>query len=275
MPFRVSNAPAIFQSFMDTTFQQLIATGHVFCYLDNILIAADTLEELWEYSAWVFTVLWDNNLTVNPTKCEFERTQVTYFSIKISQGTIEKSEKQCSAIDDWPIPTCTQDARKITALGSYYWRLIPNYAGIAARLHALMGKGDFKMMDAGLKSFYGIKQAIKDSIQVAISLDDQPWQIEMDASEVATSGILYQQQENRSWKMVDCISTKLQDTQLNYNVYNLEMLAIIQALEEWQHYLYGQQFEIHMDHQNLAYFQKPNPLNGHQNRWRQFLSLFC
>src|SRR3984893_16279824 len=118
------------------------------------------------------------------------------------------------------------------------------------------------MMDARLKSFYGIKQAIKDSVQVAIPVNDQPWRIKTDASEVATSGILYQQQENRSWKMVDCISMKLQDAQLNYDVYDLEMLAIIQALEEWQHYLYGQEFEIHMDHQNLAYFQKLNPLNG-------------
>ena len=74
--------------------------------------------------------------------------------------------------------------------------------------------------------------------------------------------------------MVDCISTKLRDAQLNYDVYDLEMLAIIQALEEWQHYLYGQEFEIHTDHQNLAYFWRPNPLNGQQNRWRQFLSLF-
>ena len=65
------------------------------------------------------------------------------------------------------------------------------------------------MTDTRLKSFYGIKQAIKDSVQVAIPLDDWSWQIETDASEVATSGILYQQQENRSWKMVDCISTKL------------------------------------------------------------------
>ena len=107
--------------------------------------------------------------------------------------------------------------------------LIPNYVEIAARLHALTGKGDFKMTDTGLKSFYGIKQAIKDSVQVTIPLDDQPWQIEMDGSEVATSRILYQQQENRSWKMVDCISMKLWDAQLNYNIYDLEMLVIIQA----------------------------------------------
>ena len=85
MPFRVSNAPAIFQSFMD---QILIVMGHVFVYVDDILIAADTLEELWNYSAQVFSILWDNNLTVNPSKCEFERTEVTYLGVKISQGTI-------------------------------------------------------------------------------------------------------------------------------------------------------------------------------------------
>src|ERR1700731_3107019 len=147
MPFRVSNAPAIFQSYMDAIFRILIATGHVFIYVDDILIAVDTLEELQEYSAQVFTVLRNNNLTVNPMKCEFERTQVTYLRVKISQGIIKKSEKQCSAIDDWPVLTCARNARKITAIGSYYWRLIPNYAEITARLHALMGKGKFKMTE--------------------------------------------------------------------------------------------------------------------------------
>src|ERR1700731_4361201 len=164
MPFRVSNAPAIFQSYMDAIFQMLITTEHVFIYIDNILITSDTLKELWEYSAQVFTVLWDNNLTINPTKCEFERTQVTYLGVKISQGTIEKSEKWCSAIDDWLVLTCVCDAWKVMALGSYYRRLIPNYAEIATRLHTLTSKGDFKMMDAGLKSFYGIKQVLR-SIQ--------------------------------------------------------------------------------------------------------------
>ena len=50
MPFGVSNAPAIFQSFMDVLFWILVATGHVFVYINDILIAADTLEELRSYS---------------------------------------------------------------------------------------------------------------------------------------------------------------------------------------------------------------------------------
>ena len=92
MPFVVSNAPAIFQSYMDAIFWTLIATGHVFCYVDDILIAMDTPKELRDYSTQVFIVLWDNNLTVNPAKCEFKRTQTTYLGAKISQGIIEKSE---------------------------------------------------------------------------------------------------------------------------------------------------------------------------------------
>src|SRR6202045_3410668 len=216
MPFGVSNSLAIFQSFMDAIFWILITTGHVFVYVDDILITADTLEELWNYSARVFSVLWDNNLTINPSKCEFERTEITYLGVKISQGTIKKSKRQCSAIDEWPIPKSAHDAQKITALGSYYWRLIPNYVEIAARLHALTGKGEFKMTEGGLKSFYGIKQAIKDSVQVAIPVDNQPWRIEMDTGEVATSRILYQWQENGTWNMVDCISAKLWDAQLAY-----------------------------------------------------------
>src|ERR1700731_4732290 len=88
MPFGVSNALAVFQSFMDAIFWILIAMGHVFIYVDDILITADTLEELRNYSAQVFSILWDNNLTVNPSKCEFERTEVTYLGVKISQGTI-------------------------------------------------------------------------------------------------------------------------------------------------------------------------------------------
>src|SRR6202040_844979 len=105
-------------------------------------------------------------------------------------------------------------------------------------------------------------------------LNNQPWRIETDASGIATVAILYQQQEDGNWRMVNCISAKLRDAQLNYDIYDLEMLAVIQALKEWQHYLLGQPFEIYMDHKNLSFFQKLNLLNGHQNRWRQFLLMF-
>jgi hypothetical protein len=43
MNFGLCNAPATFQMFMDEQFKDLIATGHVVIYLDDILIFASTL----------------------------------------------------------------------------------------------------------------------------------------------------------------------------------------------------------------------------------------
>ena len=42
----------------------------------------------------------------------------------------------------------------------------------------------------------------------------------------------------------------------NDEIHDKEMLAIIQALEEWRHFLEGaqSQVEIWMDHKNLEYF---------------------
>jgi len=43
MTFGLCNAPATFQTFMDTQFADIIATEHVIIYLDDILIFAETL----------------------------------------------------------------------------------------------------------------------------------------------------------------------------------------------------------------------------------------
>jgi len=46
MTFRLCNAPATFQTFMDIEFGPLIKGGHVVIYLDDILIYATTITEL-------------------------------------------------------------------------------------------------------------------------------------------------------------------------------------------------------------------------------------
>jgi hypothetical protein len=46
MTFRLCNAPTTFQTFIDTQFANIIATGQVVIYLDDILIFVATLTEL-------------------------------------------------------------------------------------------------------------------------------------------------------------------------------------------------------------------------------------
>jgi Integrase zinc binding domain/RNase H-like domain found in reverse transcriptase len=63
-------------------------------------------------------------------------------------------------------------------------------------------------------------------------------------------------------------------TQRNYQIYDKEFLAIINALSEWRQYLLGavKTFEIITDHRNLEYYRKPQNLSCRQADWVSQLS---
>src|SRR6201999_1871356 len=77
MTFGLCNAPATFQTFMDTQFADLIATGHVIIYLDDILIFATTMNELTRYTHQVLQRLQDLDLYLRPAKCSFNVATAT------------------------------------------------------------------------------------------------------------------------------------------------------------------------------------------------------
>jgi hypothetical protein len=73
MFFGLCNSPATFQNMMDNIFVIELDKGIVIIYMDDILIPADTLEELEEITKIVLQRLKDNDLYLKPEKCEFAR----------------------------------------------------------------------------------------------------------------------------------------------------------------------------------------------------------
>jgi len=61
----------------------------------------------------------------------------------------------------------------------------------------------------------------------------------------------------------------MSSTERNYEIYDKELLAIVEALDKWQQYLLDavEKFEVWTDHENLKYFKEPHKLNGQQARW--------
>jgi len=62
----------------------------------------------------------------------------------------------------------------------------------------------------------------------------------------------------------------------NYEIYNKEMLAVIQGLENWRYLLKSAnfKFKVWTDYKNLEYFIKAQKLNYRQARWALYLSRF-
>jgi len=64
--------------------------------------------------------------------------------------------------------------------------------------------------------------------------------------------------------------------ELNYDVYDKELLVIFEAFKMWQHYLEGSASPISIvtDHKNLEYFSTTKVLTCRQARWSEYLSQF-
>ena len=57
----------------------------------------------------------------------------------------------------------------------------------------------------------------------------------------------------------------------NYPTYDLELVAIVFALNIWRHYLCGEQFEVFSDHKSLKYILTERDLNMRQRKWMEHL----
>jgi len=78
------------------------------------------------------------------------------------------------------------------------------------------------------------------------------------------------------WHPVAFFSKSLDVHERNYKIYDKELLAVIQELEEYKHYLEGHphKIEIWSDHQNLIFFRTAQKLTRRQARWALFITHF-
>ena len=102
----------------------------------------------------------------------------------------------------------------------------------------------------------------------------RPFQIKSDASKYATEAVLSQLDLNGDRHPVAFLSKTFSPAERNYKIYDRELLAMICALEEWQHYIQGSGHTTNVlsDHQNLTIYKEARKLNRRQARWFLFLS---
>ena len=99
--------------------------------------------------------------------------------------------------------------------------------------------------------------------------------LETDASDFAIAGVLCQR-HNGKLHPVTFFSRKLNPAEVNYEIYDKEMLAIVQCFKQWRHYFLSVRspITVYTDHKNLEYFNTTKQLNRRQARWVELLSDF-
>jgi hypothetical protein len=275
MGFGMTNSPATFQSLMNSVFADLIATGVVAVYMDDILIYTPTLAEHRKIVREVLQRLQDHDLYLKPEKCEFEKQEIEYLGMIIRQGEVCMDPGKVSTVRDWPTPTTLRDVRAFIGFSNFYRRFIKDFSSIARPLHDLTKKDvPWQWHAEQQHAFDTLKEKFCQEPILKVYDPNLETRVEVDASGYATGGILSQKYPDGLWHPVAYRSSSMSKEERNYEIYDREMLGCIRALEDWRHFLEGISFEIVTDHKNIEWWASMRDLNRRQARWTLYLSRF-
>jgi hypothetical protein len=277
MFFGMCNSLATFQAMMDDIFMTMIDNRLVIVYMDNILIFADTKEELKWITKLVLKTLREHDLFLKAKKWEFCQTRIKYLGMIIEEGRISMDAVKLGGIRDWPIPTMLKQTQSFLGFGNFYQKFISYYSRLAQPLNDLTKKDKkFKWTTECQEAFNTMKKWFMEELVLLMPDQSKPFQIESDASKVATGTVLTQLDLNGDWHPVAFLSKTFSETERKYEIYDQELLGIIQALKKWRHYIQGSGHTtiVYSDHKNLTYFQTAQKLNDRQARWSLYLSGF-
>ena len=131
MFFRLTNSPAMFQTMINKILQDLINTGKVASFIDNVIIGMEEKEGYDEIVEKVVKKLAENNLYVKSEKCKQNIREVGFLGVVIGPKRIKIEEKKVKGVLDWSIPKEVKNVQKFLRLVNYYWWFIKDFMFIA------------------------------------------------------------------------------------------------------------------------------------------------
>jgi hypothetical protein len=270
MFFGLTNSPATFQAMMDYILEPIINLfqgkgTEIIVYMDDILIAtSESLEQHREAVHEVLDILEQNDLFIKPEKCIWEAPRVDYLGLILERGITRMDPAKVKGVANWPTPSSVKQVRSFLRFCNFYRPFIYQFSHIARPLNELTRKDTpWTWEPKHQEAFNELRERItSEPVLVQPQLDKQ-FEIEVDASGFALGAVLMQQGEDGKRHPIAYFSTTLTEAERNYDIYDLEYLAIVKACRNWRPFIAGSPHKIiiHTDHANLQYWQQPHKIS--------------
>jgi len=140
MFFGLTNSPAMFQTMMNKLLRDLINTGKVAAFIDDVIVGMEMEEGYDEIVAEVIRRLKENDLYVKPEKYKWKIRKVGFLGVARGPEGIKMEREKVKEVLEWPTPKCVKDVQKFLELANYYYQFIQGFASIARLLHDMVKK---------------------------------------------------------------------------------------------------------------------------------------
>ena len=161
-PFGLKNAGQDFQRLMDEILGDI---PRVFVYIDDILVASETLDQHYDDLKNVFSILEQHGMVINRAKCVLAQPVVEFLGYRVDKNGISPLPERVVDIRKTPQPTTVKELQSFLGMINYYRRFIKQAAHHLTPLFDLL-KGKPKSIKWSREqqtAFTAIKDALADA----------------------------------------------------------------------------------------------------------------
>ncbi|GFV79637.1 hypothetical protein TNCV_1724621 [Trichonephila clavipes] len=187
----------------------------------------------------------------------------------IENNKLFPSPSKTKSVVNYPEPKTTKEVQRFLGLTGYFRKFIPAYSVIAKPLSDLLRKDTLFNFDVKQKaSFDELKRLLCQKPVLGIYRQNCETEIHTDASIDGLAAVLLQRfPDDNSLHPIYYMSRKTSETERKYTSYELEVLAIIEALKKFKVYILGMPFKIITDCNAFTKTMSKKDLNTRIARW--------
>lgn len=243
MPFGINSASEVFQR----TMEQIFAGYPCAIIVDDIIVGGRTEAEHDANLKRVLDRARKVNLRLNPLKCKFRLTEVTYVGHVFTSEGLKADPDKTTAITEMPVPGDVTALQRFLGMVNYLGKFVPNLSELTAPLNQLTRKDTVWCWLKQHQDAYDTLRRCISSPPVLSYYDvDQPVTLTCDASQHGLGAACLQ-----GGRPIAYASRTMTETETRYAQIEKELLAVVFACSRFNDYIYGKPVTIETDHQPL------------------------
>ena len=271
LPFGIKTCPSMFQRALDSTIGSM-ESKNVYCYLDDIVIAADDISTILQLTDEVLSLCEKAGFQLRPDKCEWIHPEVKLLGFIISKYGIKPNPQKVETIHAARPPKDKAELRTFLGAIGFMQRFIPDFAELTASLTDLLKKNvRWEWTEEREKAFQLVKHYLSSSTLLNPPRGDGPFVILADASARGIGAALLQMQEGTP-VILEFAAKKFSDVQQRWDTRDREGFAIKWAVQQFSPYVRTGQTYLLTDHESLTWMNASAV--GRVQRWLLYLSQF-
>ena len=262
MPFGLCNATATFQRLMAQALTRKTKKygNLVICYVVDVVIATPTLEDHIDWLDVVFGCMKRADLKCKPSICEILRDSIKYLGRIVGRHGVRPDPEAVEAVSTWKAPRTDTQLMSFLGFVNFCRYILKGYADKVYPMQRLMrNKGKkFEWNEEAQVAVENIKREMCEAPALGMPTEKGMYVLDTDASVVAISGILHQEQEWNGRTVLRPIaygSKVLSDTEMKYGAPKAQILAVVTFVEKYRADLGSAPFKLRVDSRALSWMK--------------------